>query len=225
MSVQTAVHQETISMNQSYQRTKRVLDIIFTLLILIPLCIVIVIVAVFIRLDSAGPIFFRQKRVGQNGVEFNILKFRSMYVNSDDSRHREAITKYMNGQTLGESTAGDLTYKVVDDPRVTRVGRFLRKTSIDELPQFFNVLRGEMTLVGPRPPLSYEVDLYSLRDMLRLSGKPGLTGPWQVYGRSRVSFQAMVEMDIAYLQRQALWEDLKLIAFTVHVMIQRSGGA
>jgi len=225
MSVQTAVHQETISMNQGYQRTKRILDIIFTLLILIPLCIVIVIVAVFIRLDSAGPIFFLQKRVGQNGVEFNILKFRSMYVNSDDSRHREAITKYMNGQKLGESTNGDLSYKVVDDPRVTRVGRFLRKASIDELPQFFNVLRGEMTLVGPRPPLSYEVDLYSLRDMLRLSGKPGLTGPWQVYGRSRVSFQTMVEMDIAYLQRQTLQEDLKLIALTVPVMIQRNGGA
>src|ERR1700736_87138 len=139
MSVQTAVHQETISMNQGYQGTKRILDIIFTLLILIPLCIVIVVVAVLIRLDSAGPIFFRQKRVGQNGVEFNILKFRSMYVNSDDSRHREAITKYMNGQKLGESTNGDLSYKVVDDPRVTRVGRFLRKASIDELPQFFNV--------------------------------------------------------------------------------------
>lgn len=225
MSIQTAVHQETIRMNQGYQRTKRILDIIFTLLILIPLCIVIVIVAVFIRLDSAGPIFFRQKRVGQNGIEFNILKFRSMYVNSDDLRHREAITKYMNGQKLGESINGDLSYKVVDDPRVTRVGRFLRKTSIDELPQFFNVLRGEMTLVGPRPPLSYEVDLYSLRDMLRLSGKPGLTGPWQVYGRSRVSFQAMVEMDIAYLQRQTLQEDLKLIVLTVPVMIQRNGGA
>jgi len=148
-----------------------------------------------------------------------------MYVNSDDSRHREAITKYMSGQKLGESINGDLSYKVVDDPRVTRVGRFLRKASIDELPQFFNVLRGEMTLVGPRPPLSYEVDLYSLRDMLRLSGKPGLTGPWQVYGRSRVSFQAMVEMDIAYLQRQTLQEDLKLIALTVPVMIQRNGGA
>src|SRR6266700_3533089 len=150
---------------------------------------------------------------------------RSMYVNSDDLRHREAITKYMNGQKLGESINGDLSYKVVDDPRVTRVGRLLRKTSIDELPQFFNVLRGEMTLVGPRPPLSYEVDLYSLRDMLRLSGKPGLTGPWQVYGRSRVSFQAMVEMDIAYLQRQTLQEDLKLIVLTVPVMIQRNGGA
>src|SRR6266571_9580270 len=212
MSVDVAPIQKTISISQSYQRIKRMLDIIFTLLILSPLCFVIAIVAVFIRFDSAGPIFFRQKRVGQNGVEFNILKFRSMYVNSDDSRHREAITKYMNGQKLGESTTGDLSYKVVDDPRVTRVGRFLRKTSIDELPQFFNVLRGEMTLVGPRPPLSYEVDLYSLRDILRLCGKPGLTGTWQVYGRSRVSFQSMVEMDLAYLKQQSLWLDLKLIA-------------
>src|SRR3989441_3677794 len=225
MSVQTATHQETISMNQSYQRTKRILDIIFTLLILIPLCIVIVIVAVLIRLDSAGPIFFRQKRVGQNGVEFNILKFRSMYVNSDDLRHREAITKYMNGQKLGESINGDLSYKVVDDPRVTRVGRFLRKTSIDELPQFFNVLRGEMTLVGPRPPLPYEVERYSPRDLLRLSGKPGLTGTWQVYGRSRVPFQRMVDMDIEYLQQQSLQLDLNLIALTIPVMISGSGGA
>jgi lipopolysaccharide/colanic/teichoic acid biosynthesis glycosyltransferase len=225
MSVQTTVHQETISANQSYQRTKRIVDIIFTLLILIPLCIVIVIVAVLIRLDSAGPIFFRQKRVGQNGVEFNILKFRSMYINSEDSRHREAITKFINGQRICESATDDLSYKDVDDPRITRVGRFLRKTSIDEFPQFFNVLRGEMTLVGPRPPLAYEVELYSSRDMLRLSGKPGLTGPWQVYGRSRVSFQAMVETDIAYLQQQSLWEDLKLIALTVPVMIHRNGGA
>src|SRR5437660_11464938 len=225
MSVDVAPIQKTISISQSYQRIKRILDIIFTLLILLPLCFVIAIVAVFIRFDSAGPILFRQKRVGRNGVEFNILKFRSMYVNSDDSRHREAIAKYMNGQRIGEGVANDLSYKDVDDPRVTKVGRFLRKTSIDELPQFFNVLRGEMTLVGPRPPLPYEVDCYSPHDMLRLSGKPGLTGPWQVYGRSRVSFQAMVEMDIAYLQRQALWEDLKLIALTVPVMIHRNGGA
>src|SRR6266568_6392313 len=225
MSIQTAVHQETISMNQGYQRTKRILDIIFTLLILIPLCIVIVIVAVFIRLDSAGPIFFRQKRVGQNGVEFNILKFRSMYVNSDDSKHREDITKYMNGQNLGESINGDLSYKVVDDPRVTRVGRFLRKTSIDELPQFFNVLRGDMTLVGPRPALNYEVELYSPQERLRLCGKPGLTGPWQVYGRSRVSFQMMIKMDVEYLRQQSTWQDLKLIALTVPVMLLGSGGA
>src|SRR2546425_272388 len=224
MSVQTAAHQETISMNQSYQRTKRILDIIFTLLILIPLCIVIVIVAVLIRLDSAGPIFFRQKRVGQNGVEFNILKFRSMYVNSDDLRHREAITKYMNGQKLGESINGDLSYKLVDDPRVTRVGRFMRKTSIDELPQFINVLRGEMTLVGPRPPLPYEIEEYDLHDWIRLSGRPGLTGTWQIYGRSRVPFKQMVEMDIEYLEQQSILQDLKLIALTLPVMLQGRGG-
>ncbi len=224
MSVDVAPIQKTISISQSYQRIKRILDIIFTLLILLPLCFVIAIVAVFIRFDSAGPILFRQKRVGRNGVEFNILKFRSMYVNSDDSRHREAIAKYMNGQRIGEGVANDLSYKDVDDPRVTKVGRFLRKTSIDELPQFFNVLRGEMTLVGPRPPLPYEVDCYSPHDMLRLSGKPGLTGPWQVYARSQVPFQDMVEMDIDYLQRQALWEDLKLIALTVPVMVQGRGG-
>ncbi len=163
--------------------------------------------------------------MGLNGAEFNIYKFRTMYVNSDDSIHREAVAKYLSGQELSDSTTNNLLYKQVDDPRVTRVGRFLRKMSIDELPHIFNVLRGDMTLVGPRPPLPYEVERYSSRDRLRLCGKPGLTGPWQVYGRSRVPFQSMVEMDIAYLQRQSLREDLKLIALTVPVMIQGRGGA
>jgi lipopolysaccharide/colanic/teichoic acid biosynthesis glycosyltransferase len=225
MTVETVAIQKTIGINQNYERTKRLLDVIFTLLIFIPLCIMIAIVALCIRLDSEGPIFFRQKRVGRNGVEFDMLKFRSMYVNSDDSLHREAIAKYMNGQKLVESTASDLSYKKVDDPRVTKVGRFLRKTSIDEFPQFFNVLRGEMALVGPRPPVPYEVENYNLYHMMRLSGKPGLTGPWQVYGRSRVPFEIMVEMDIAYLRRQTLREDLKLIALTVPVMIEGRGGA
>jgi lipopolysaccharide/colanic/teichoic acid biosynthesis glycosyltransferase len=225
MYVDVLPGQKTISISRSYQRNKRILDIIFTLLILVPLCIIIAIVAVSIRLDSKGSVFFRQKRVGRNGQEFDILKLRTMYVNSDDTRHREAIAKYLNGQKLGESMTNDLSYKDVDDPRITKFGRFLRKTSIDELPQFFNVLRGEMTLVGPRPPLSYEVEWYSAHTMLRLSGKPGLTGPWQVYARSKVPFQDMVEMDIAYLQRQSLWEDLKLIALTVPVMIQGRGGA
>ncbi|GAC1380563.1 MAG: sugar transferase [Ktedonobacteraceae bacterium] len=215
----------TVPSQSGYLRTKRLLDVLFTLLILIPLFIVILIVAILIRLDSAGPIFFRQKRVGMNGVEFYMLKFRSMYIDSDDSTHREAIAKYINGQKLSDSTATNLHYKQVDDPRITRVGRFLRKTSIDELPQFFNVLRGEMTLVGPRPPLPYEVELYSAYDWLRLRGKPGLTGTWQVYGRSQVPFNSMVEMDILYLNRQSLLEDLKLIALTVPVMIQGRGGA
>jgi lipopolysaccharide/colanic/teichoic acid biosynthesis glycosyltransferase len=215
-----------INIDAGYLRAKRLLDIMLTLLLLIPICIVIVIVAILIRLDSPGPIFYRQKRVGRHGVEFSMFKFRSMYVNSDDSLHRDAIVKYMNGQEMngGAAAAIKFKYKLSDDPRVTRVGCFIRKTSIDELPQFFNVLRGEMTLVGPRPPLPYEVEYYTPYQWLRLSGKPGLTGIWQVYGRSRVDFQNMVEMDIEYLQHQSFWEDLKLIALTVPVMIQGRGG-
>lgn len=223
--VRRAPAQQYIDMNPRYLRVKRVVDLLFTMLILLPFCLIIVIVAAAIRLDSAGPVFFRQKRVGLNGSEFTIYKFRSMYVNNDTSLHREAIVKYMNGHKLNENSTGDLSYKQVDDPRVTRVGRFLRKTSIDEFPQFFNVLRGEMTLVGPRPPLPYEVEYYSARDRLRLCGKPGLTGTWQVYARSKVPFQNMVEMDLAYLQQQSLWQDFKLIALTIPVMIKGSGGA
>ncbi len=226
MTIQSAPTHDTIGMNAGYLRAKRVLDIVFTLLILLPLCIVFVIVAVAIRMDSDGPIIYRQKRVGLRGAEFNLYKFRSMYVNTNDSAHRDAIVKYMNGQEMNVGTAAAITFqfKLSDDPRVTRVGRFIRKTSIDELPQFFNVLRGEMTLVGPRPPLPYEVELYTPHNWLRLSGKPGLTGIWQVYGRSRVTFQNMVEMDIDYLHHQSLWEDLKLIALTVPVMIRGRGG-
>ena len=222
MAVQTAAVQ-SINIHPNYLRAKRALDILFTLLIFIPLCIVIAIVAVCIRLDSKGSIFYRQKRIGQNGVEFEMLKFRSMYENCDDTLHRLAIQKYMEGQKLAEDAT--TSYKQVDDPRITQVGRFIRKMSIDELPQFFNVLQGDMTLVGPRPPLSYEVEKYGSYDRLRLSGKPGLTGPWQVYGRSQVTFQSMVKMDIDYLQRQSLREDLKLIALTVPVMITGRGGA
>jgi len=184
-----------------------------------------IIVAVLIRLESEGPVFFRQKRVGLNGVEFNMYKFRSMHVNADDLTHREAIKKYMNGATLNGKVEQDNPFKLEDDPRVTRIGRFLRKTSIDEMPQFINVLRGEMTLVGPRPPLHYEVEGYSPRDWIRLSGKPGLTGRWQVYGRSRVPFKTMVEMDLEYLEQQSLVEDLKLIVKTLPVMLQGRGGA
>jgi len=218
---------QAIDIDPGYLRAKRLLDLVLTLLLLIPICIVIVIFAVLIRLDSSGPIFYRQKRVGLRGAEFSIFKFRSMYVNSDDSVHRDAVVKYMNGQEMNGGTAAAIKFqfKLSDDPRVTRVGRFIRKASIDELPQFFNILRGEMTLVGPRPPLPYEVEYYTPFHWLRLSGKPGLTGIWQVHGRSRVDFQSMVEMDIEYLQHQSFWEDLKLIALTVPVMIQGRGGA
>ncbi len=224
MSVQAAPIR-LLHVDNSYQRSKRVVDIVFTLLIMIPLCIVTAVVALLIRLDSKGPIFFRQKRVGQNGVEFEMLKFRSMYHNSDDALHREATRRFMNGGVLSQEKESGKSYKLTNDTRVTRIGRFLRRTSIDELPQFFNVLHGEMTLVGPRPALRYEVDLYSPQDHLRLYGKPGLTGPWQVYGRSRVTFQQMIQMDIDYLHQQSLRQDLKLIAMTVPVMLLGHGAA
>jgi lipopolysaccharide/colanic/teichoic acid biosynthesis glycosyltransferase len=224
MAVQSASI-ETITINTHYLKAKRILDIVFTLLIGPLLLFVGVIVALWIKLDSKGPIFYRQKRVGLNGIEFEMLKFRSMYVNNDSNIHREKIIKYMKGEKLNEDGASGMAYKHLHDTRITRVGRFIRKTSLDELPQFWNVLRGQMTLVGPRPPLVYEVERYSAHDWLRLIGKPGLTGPWQVYGRSRVTFHHMVDMDIAYLQEQSLWYDSKLIFLTVPVMITGRGGA
>ena len=224
MAVLSPPKQTIIYTNPSYLRAKRVLDIAFSLLILIPLSMVIAVFAILIRIDSKGPIFFRQKRVGKNGIQFDMFKLRSMYVDSDDSFHRESIKQYMNGGALNDKVNADNLFKLVDDPRVTRIGRFIRKFSIDELPQFINVFRGEMTLVGPRPPLPYEVEEYDSHHWIRLSGKPGLTGTWQVYGRSRVPFQTMVEMDIEYLGEQSLLLDLKLIALTLPVMLKGRGG-
>jgi len=222
MAVQTAPMQ-TISMHIGYLRAKRAFDIFFTLLLAFPLLLVGALVALLITLDSRGPIFFRQKRVGLNGKEFAMLKFRSMYVHQDSTTHYEAIKQYMNGEKLNGD--GKSPYKLAQDSRITRIGRFIRKTSLDEIPQFWNVLIGDMTLVGPRPPVPYEVGLYSNVAMLRLCGKPGLTGPWQVHGRSRVSFDEMVEMDITYLQQQSFWADVHFIFLTVPVMVFGRGGA
>ncbi len=215
----------TIHINANYLRAKRGIDITFTLLLAPFLLLVGLIVALCIKLDSKGPIFFRQKRLGQNGVEFEMLKFRSMYVDSDQKAHHEKILLYMNGHKLSDDQSGKLAYKNVGDSRITRVGRFIRKTSLDEIPQFWNVLRGQMSLVGPRPPLAYEVALYGPYEWLRLAGKPGLTGTWQVYGRSRVTFQEMIDMDVSYLEQQSLWLDIKLILLTVPVMLFARGGA
>ncbi len=223
-SVRSTV-QQTIHLHPGYVRMKRFIDIAFTLLTIPLLLLVGVIVTILIRLDSPGPTFFRQKRIGQNGREFEMLKFRSMYVNVDSRIHQESVEKYMRGEKLHTDATNKLSYKKVNDPRITRVGRVIRKLSVDELPQFWNVLKGDMTLVGPRPPLHYEVELYNSYDWLRLSGKPGLTGPWQVYGRSRVTFAEMVEMDINYLRKSSTCYDLKLIVLTLPVMIFARGGA
>ncbi len=218
MAVQTApASTQDIAIKAGYLRSKRLLDIAFTLLFSPFLLIVGVVIAICIKLDSPGPIFFRQTRIGQHGVKFTMYKFRSMYTNNDTSKHSNRVVDMMR--------AGKVLTKDYNDKRITRIGRIIRKTSIDELPQFWNVLRGDMTLVGPRPPLPYEVDEYEARDWLRLVGKPGLTGTWQVYGRSRVTFSDMVSMDIEYLQKQSFWLDLKLIILTVPVMVFARGGA
>lgn len=224
MAILSPQMQEAISFNQRYALVKRILDVVLTILLLPIIGIIFLVFAVLIRLDSKGPVFFKQKRVGWNGVEFEVYKFRSMYINADEAVHRNAFLQYKNGEPLSAGESTTTQFKLVDDPRVTRVGRFIRKTSIDEVPQFINILRGEMSLVGPRPPIPYEVEHYSERDQLRLLGKPGLTGYWQVYGRSRVTFDEMVEMDIAYLQRQSILVDLKLIVFTVPVLLLGRGG-
>ncbi len=208
---------QPIRINERYLRAKRVLDVVFTLLIAPFLLLVGIVIALCIKLNSKGPIFFRQTRIGRHGVEFRMLKFRSMYVNGDEDVHRKKVEAMMrNGQTLD---------KEKNDPRITSIGRFIRKTSLDELPQFWNVLMGDMTLVGPRPPIAYEVALYSERDWLRLSGRPGLTGTWQVYGRSTVTFTDMVSMDVKYLKSQSIVKDIKLIFLTVPVMIFGRGAA
>ena len=212
------------TIDEGYARAKRVLDIALTLVALVFISIIMIVTAVAIWIDTPGPIIFRQRRIGLNGKEFDLYKFRSMHHNSGSSVHQEAAARFIRGDVIN-STDASMPYKLGADSRITRVGKFIRKTSIDELPQLWNVLKGDMSLVGPRPPIRYEVELYSPHDLQRLAGMPGLTGIWQVYGRGRVTFQEMVEQDIAYLQTQSLIYDVKLMILTVRVMVDRQGGA
>ena len=225
MVAQQVLVRDEIAIEERYLRVKRLMDIVLTLLALIPAGLVMLVAAIIIRLDSPGPVIYRQTRFGLNGAKFTFYKFRSMYQNVGASIHERAIVTWMAGTAVLNRDDKDLPYKLGDDSRVTRVGRFIRKTSIDELPQLWNVLKGDMTIVGPRPPVEYEVNRYTPYQFLRLSGKPGLTGTWQVYGRGRVSFPEMVDQDIAYLETQSLRYDLKLMFLTVPVMIKGTGGA
>lgn len=181
-------------------------------------------VALAVRLTSKGPILFRQERVGKDHKPFKMLKFRSMYVNSNDAIHREYVEKLIKGETEGETTeSGEKIFKIRKDPRITPVGHIIRKTSLDEIPQFFNVLKGEMSLVGPRPALKYEVDQYDIWHCRRVSAKPGITGFWQVTGRSLTTFDGMVRMDISYQQRRTVLSDILLIIKTPFVLLGSRG--
>ena len=197
--------------------TKRIMDVVgstFALLVFSP---VLLAIAVAVKLTSKGPMFFRQKRVGQYGKQFVFLKFRSMYVNNDSSAHRAYVEQLIAGRAPRHpgNGNGELVYKLTGDRRITPVGAFLRRTSLDELPQFVNVLRGEMSLVGPRPAIDYEVEAYAVWHRRRvLEAKPGITGLWQVNGRSRVKFDDMVRLDLKYARTWSPWLDLKILLRT-----------
>ncbi|MGA8540604.1 MAG: sugar transferase [Terriglobales bacterium] len=212
--------------NRIGRAMKRGMDIVGSLLLLALFSPIFLAIAVAIKLTSQGPVLFRQQRVGEHGTAFTFLKFRSMYVNNDASLHREYVRKLIVGQAAKQPTngAGEGIFKLTNDPRITPVGNFLRRTSMDELPQFLNVLRGDMSLVGPRPPVPYEVEAYATWHRRRLlEAKPGITGLWQVQGRSRVGFDDMVRLDLRYARSCSPWLDLKILAQTPRAVIAGNG--
>ena len=204
---------------------KRSIDIAGSLFGLILFAPLLIATSIAVKLTSRGPVFFRQERVGQYGKRFSFLKFRSMYFANDHKIHQEYIRHLISGTAPPEAkTSERKVYKLTADPRVTPVGRFLRRTSLDELPQLFNVLRGEMSLVGPRPPIPYELGYYDIWHKHRLLPvKPGITGLWQVEGRSRVSFDQMVRLDLEYARSWSLWLDIKILLRTPQAVVSGEG--
>lgn len=205
---------------------KRVIDVVGSLSAVVVLSPIFAAVAVLIKLTSEGPVFFRQRRVGWQGRPFECLKFRSMHVANDASVHREFVRKLIAGKMTCNSDNGKALaeFKLKDDPRVTALGRVLRKTSLDEIPQFWNVLKGEMSLVGPRPAIPYEIAYYDTWHRRRvLNVKPGITGLWQVCGRSRTTFDEMVRLDIRYATSWSIWLDLKILIRTPGVVLSGNG--
>ena len=205
---------------------KRVIDVVVSCILLLVLSPVLAAIALAIKLSSKGPVIFEQERVGQFGKHFKCLKFRTMYTNNDPKIHREYVRRLIAGgpEKLNKSEIEPAVYKITNDPRVTPLGKFLRKTSLDELPQFWNVLRDEMSLVGPRPPLPYEFEVYDLWHRRRiLEIKPGVTGLWQVSGRSRTCFDDMVRLDLRYAKSWSLWLDLKILLATPLAALRGDG--
>ncbi|MGH9512779.1 MAG: sugar transferase [Terriglobales bacterium] len=203
--------------NKFFSAVKRVMDLVGSVLAIVIFSPLFAAIALAIKLTSKGPILFQQKRIGRHGVPFMFMKFRSMYVNNDARVHQEYVTQLIAGQVEPKAANenGNAVYKLTEDRRITRVGRFIRRTSLDELPQFFHVLNGEMSLVGPRPPIAYEVEAYDIWHRRRvLEAKPGITGLWQVSGRSRVKFDDMVRLDLQYANTWSPWMDLKILLRT-----------
>ena len=191
-----------------YEAIKRLIDITCSFVGILVLSPLFIIIAIIVKFTSKGPVFFSQKRVGRNGKEFDMYKFRSMVVNAEELKEKLAAQNEMSGPM----------FKMKDDPRVTKVGKFIRKTSLDELPQLWNVLKGDMSLVGPRPSLPKEVAQFDEWMYKRLEVKPGLTCYWQVSGRNNIDFEDWMKLDIRYVEEKNLWIDIKLICKTVFVL-------
>jgi lipopolysaccharide/colanic/teichoic acid biosynthesis glycosyltransferase len=202
---------------KSSLRLKRALDLVVGTVALVVLAPVIAACALAIKLDSPGPVFFRQRRVGRDDRPFRVFKFRSMYADADTRKDEVATLNFHGG---GNNTG---MFKIREDPRITRVGRFLRRYSLDEIPQVFNILRGEMSFVGPRPLIETEDRQIEGRFRRRLSLTPGLTGLWQAHGRSDIPFEQMVNLDYLYVTNWSLWGDVKLVMRTVSAVVRGSG--
>jgi len=205
---------------------KRCIDLLGSLVALTIFSPVFIAIAIAVKTTSKGPVIFRQTRVGMHGQPFTFLKFRSMYIDRDENPHIDYIKQFINGNpaVAGGTDEKNCVYKLLEDPRITPVGRWIRKTSLDELPQFINVLQGQMSLVGPRPPVPYEFELYETWHKRRLRQvKPGITGLWQVHGRSSTTFDDMVRLDLRYVTEGSLWLDIKILFKTPMAVISCKG--
>jgi len=217
------------SENEIYFVCKRCADLCLAALVLVLLFPLLLLIAILIKIDSSGPILFTHERVGARRLQvrgeavwvigtFRMHKFRSMVQDADSAMHEAYIRDFVEGRVQPNEEQGG-KFKLTNDPRVTRVGRVLRRTSLDELPQLFNVLKGEMSLVGPRPVPPYEVACYRPGDHKRLAALPGITGLWQVNGRCQVSFEEMIQMDLEYIRNASLWLDLEILLLTIPAVI------
>ena len=207
-----------------YDAIKRGLDVVGSLTLLVVLSPLLMAIAILVKLTSRGPVLFRQVRIGQMMKPFTMLKFRTMYSNVDHRLHHEFVSSFIKASGEVHEPGKNAFFKLTNDPRVTPVGRMLRKTSLDELPQLWNVLRGDMSLVGPRPPLPYELEQYKPWHRRRiLEAKTGITGLWQVAGRSRTTFDEMVRLDLRYARTRSLWTDIKILLATPAAVISGKG--
>jgi lipopolysaccharide/colanic/teichoic acid biosynthesis glycosyltransferase len=214
--------QNTLARPVPYDRAKRVLDALLASVLLALSTPIGAVIAVAIRLDDGGPVLLRQTRIGRGGRPFGCWKFRTMHVDADDGAHRRLMAAMIAGTARPVSDASNRpVYRIVADARVTRVGRFLRRTSLDELPQLWNVVCGDMSLVGPRPPLDWEVARYGPHHLARLAIRPGITGLWQTTAWDRATFDEMVELDRRYIDTRSLWVDARILARTVAVLPRR----